>query len=83
LDRAVVRAVGAASGDGAVTSLEIERRVTVNVQERIEVLKAKHTELETAIEEEGGRPLPDSGRMAGLKRQKLRIKDKIADLSRH
>ncbi len=55
----------------------------MNVQERIETLKAKHSELEAAIEEENARPLPDSAKVAGLKRQKLRIKDEIADLTRH
>ena len=60
-----------------------ERREAVNVQERIETLKAKHSELEAAIEEENARPLPDSTKVAGLKRQKLRIKDEIADLTHH
>ena len=44
-------------------------------------LKAKHADLERAIAEEESRPLPDSLAIAGLKRQKLRIKDEITRLS--
>jgi hypothetical protein len=46
-------------------------------------LKAKHAALEAAIEDETNRPLPDTTRIHDLKRQKLKIKDEIAQISRH
>jgi hypothetical protein len=51
--------------------------------ERIDTLKAKHAALEAAIEDESNRPLPDSSKIHELKRQKLKIKDEIAQISRH
>lgn len=48
--------------------------------ERIEALKAQHADLESKIEEELGRPLPDDSLIGNLKKQKLRIKDEIAQL---
>ena len=38
--------------------------------------------LETALDEEFNRPLPDDIQIASLKKQKLRIKDEIASLTR-
>ena len=55
----------------------------MSLQERIEALKAKHAELERAIDEENRRPLPDRATVSDLKRQKLRIKDEIFQLERH
>ena len=52
-------------------------------QDRIEALKAKHAELERAIDEENRRPLPNRDAVSDLKRQKLRIKDEIYTLERH
>ena len=52
-------------------------------QDRIEALKAKHAELDRAIDEESRRPLPDDGVISDLKRQKLRIKDEIYQLEKH
>jgi len=49
-------------------------------QDRIEALKAKHAELERAIDEENSRPLPNRDAVSDLKRQKLRIKDEIFTL---
>lgn len=51
--------------------------------ERIDSLKAKHAALEAAIHEEETRPLPDATRLHELKRQKLKIKDEIAQMNRH
>ena len=48
--------------------------------DRIEMLKTKHSELEEAIKKENGRPYPDDIEIAGLKKQKLRIKDELAVL---
>ncbi len=47
----------------------------------ITVLKARHVELEQAIKDESRRPLPDGLVVQMLKRQKLRIKDKLYRLS--
>ncbi len=49
--------------------------------EYITVLKARHVELDKAIEDETKRPLPDGLVVQMLKRQKLRIKDKLYRLS--
>ena len=55
----------------------------MSLQDRIEALKAKHAELERAIDEENRRPLPNRDAISDLKRQKLRIKDEIFQLERH
>lgn len=52
----------------------------MSLQERIESLKAKHLALESAIEEESSRPRPDDMQILRLKKQKLVIKDEIANL---
>ena len=49
--------------------------------DRIEVLKQRHASLETALEEEVRRPLPDTSVVANLKREKLAIKDELQRLS--
>ena len=54
----------------------------MSLDERIEALKAKHQSLESQIEDENNRPNPDDVHIASLKKQKLRIKDEIAILSR-
>ena len=51
--------------------------------DRIEALRRQHSTLEHRLDDETKRPLPDDGRLAELKRQKLRIKDEINDLARH
>ena len=53
----------------------------VSDDEYITVLKARHVELDQAIEDETKRPLPDGLVVQMLKRQKLRIKDKLYRLS--
>jgi len=53
----------------------------LSIEQRIEALKAEHSKLENALEEEEGRPLPDSLAIASIKRQKLAIKDEIEQLS--
>jgi hypothetical protein len=54
----------------------------MTVEDHISTLKAKHAELEQAIEIENSRPLPDETLLHDLKRQKLRIKDEIALITR-
>jgi hypothetical protein len=48
--------------------------------EQIKSLHDKHAELESTIEAEENRPMPDNAVLQDLKRQKLAIKDQIADL---
>ncbi|HUI16092.1 MAG TPA: YdcH family protein [Alphaproteobacteria bacterium] len=55
----------------------------MNIAERIDSLKAKHAALDAAIEEENNRPLPDATKIHDLKRQKLKIKDEMAQIDRH
>ena len=47
---------------------------------RVESLQQMHHDLEEAIKEENLRPKPDASVLSDLKRQKLRIKDEIAEL---
>jgi hypothetical protein len=48
-------------------------------REHIDSLKSKHAELESMIDEEEKRPSPDDARIHELKREKLRIKDQLAE----
>ncbi len=48
--------------------------------ERVKTLHERHAELETTIELEENRPLPDDVVLQDLKRQKLAIKDQIASM---
>ena len=48
--------------------------------ERIESLRVRHADLDRQLESERQRPLPDDDVLAGLKRQKLAIKDQISQL---
>ncbi len=52
------------------------------LQEPIDSLRAKHARLEALIAEELGRPLPDQARLSRLKKEKLRIKERIAELEK-
>lgn len=47
-------------------------------QAHFSALEAKHAGLEHRIAEESRRPVPDSGVLAYLKKQKLRIKEELA-----
>ena len=51
------------------------------LDDHIESLKTKHSELETLIAQENARPHPDNSLVAGLKKQKLRIKDELTRLA--
>ena len=53
----------------------------MSVDEHITTLKARHTELEQALAAANSRPHPDQVRVAKLKKQKLRIKDEMAQLA--
>ncbi len=52
----------------------------MSVDDHIDALRAKHASLKEAIDTENQRPHPDDLRIAELKREKLRIKDEIAQL---
>ncbi|MBG02521.1 MAG: hypothetical protein CMM59_00390 [Rhodospirillaceae bacterium] len=53
----------------------------MSVTDHIAALQKKHAELETELDDENSRPMPDTGAIADLKRQKLAIKDELAKLS--
>ena len=53
----------------------------MSLEERIDALKEKHHVLETALAAENNRPHPDDTAVSSLKKQKLRIKDEIANLT--
>ena len=53
----------------------------MSVEEHLESLRAKHATLEDEIDVENQRPHPDDMKLQELKREKLRIKDEIADLA--
>ncbi len=50
------------------------------MDDRLVSLKTKHAALDQAIDEESARPAPDDIAIHGLKKQKLQIKDEIANL---
>jgi hypothetical protein len=52
----------------------------MSLQDRIETLRARHANLEVAIDREIHRPSPNLDAVSDLKRQKLRIKDEIFQL---
>ena len=54
----------------------------MSMQEHVESLRTKHSQLEQQISEELHRPLPDQALLTRLKRQKLRIKDEIFALEK-
>lgn len=49
----------------------------MSLHDRIESLKAKHADLESAIESQVRSMTPDTTRINDLKRKKLRIKDEL------
>ncbi|MEM8915884.1 MAG: YdcH family protein [Pseudomonadota bacterium] len=53
------------------------------VIEYVRALTAKHSDLEQQLEEEASRPLPSSEAITRMKREKLRLKDQIAQMSAH
>jgi hypothetical protein len=53
------------------------------VEDRIRSLRDKHADLDRAITRESTRTLPDEFKVTEWKREKLRIKDSIAELERH
>ena len=62
-------------------SVASEDGKTLSLSHRIHNLQEEHTQLEDALAEEEARPMPDSLRIASLKRRKLAIKDELAALT--
>lgn len=52
----------------------------MSVHDRIESLRSQHAVVDNAIREESHRPHPDELRLHELKREKLRLKDEIANM---
>ena len=52
----------------------------MSIEKHLEALEAKHAALDVALEEESARPLPDQTKISELKRQKLKIKEEIAEI---
>jgi hypothetical protein len=50
-------------------------------QAHVTALQAKHAGLEARISEESQRPMPDTGTLNRLKKEKLRIKEEIVGLA--
>ncbi|MEC8174873.1 MAG: DUF465 domain-containing protein, partial [Pseudomonadota bacterium] len=50
----------------------------MSVTEHIAALQKKHAELETELDDQNSRPIPDTEAIADLKRQILAIKDELA-----
>ncbi|MBB3172638.1 hypothetical protein FHR90_000452 [Endobacter medicaginis] len=55
----------------------------MSLQSRIDTLKSRHASLDDRIRDEDHRPLPDSGVLASLKLQKLRLKEEMERLQHH
>ncbi len=60
---------------GKTTTLIKENEVNNN---HMSALRIKHADLETKLEREEARPMPDSELILNLKKQKLHLKDAIA-----
>jgi hypothetical protein len=54
----------------------------MSLQDHIETLRSRHAALQSEIDRETSRPMPNVDVIADLKRQKLRIKDEIFSLER-
>ena len=63
------------------TSVTGQDQTESSTEDRIQLLQKKHSELDEALQKEEARPMPDSLTIATLKRQKLAIKDELAELS--
>ena len=52
----------------------------MSVDDHVSALKTRHAALEEVLEQEFTRPHPDQAVIADIKKQKLRIKDELAQL---
>jgi uncharacterized protein len=55
------------------------RRTRMVDHPHLEVLKSRHREIDTRIQEEERRPSPDEAKVAKLKKEKLKLKEEIQD----
>lgn len=55
----------------------------MSVETHVTSLERRHADLDRLVDEETGRPVPDSLRLTELKREKLRIKEEIERLTHH
>ena len=55
----------------------------MGMDNRIDALKTRHEELDAALRSETTRALPDELEIHSLKKEKLRIKDELRNLTRH
>ena len=58
----------------------MEEEFNMSLQERIDDLKTQHQNLEKMLSDENHRAQPDDIQISDLKKQKLAIKDEIANL---
>ncbi|MBF0248079.1 MAG: YdcH family protein [Alphaproteobacteria bacterium] len=53
----------------------------MGLESRIDSLKSRHHELESAIEAENAKPYPNDIEIHALKKEKLKIKDELESLT--
>lgn len=63
-------------GEGSVTNVSDD----MLLQDSINSLKSRHSQLEQALKEENSRPMPNVATVKEIKYQKLAIKDEITKL---
>lgn len=56
--------------------------VSTSVQSHLAALRQRHAALETAVEEETARPHPNELSVARMKKEKLVLKDRIAEMEK-
>jgi hypothetical protein len=57
-----------------------EEVLTMAIEQRIDSLQKRHTHIESQINHEEVRPVPDTALLQQLKREKLLLKDEISRL---
>ena len=60
-----------------------EEITVMSLAERAVALKQRHEDIQHKIDAEEVRPHPDDVQIAALKKQKLRIKDELANIYTH
>ncbi|HAA92368.1 MAG TPA: hypothetical protein DCS82_13690 [Rhodospirillaceae bacterium] len=54
-----------------------------SIEDQLQSLKSKHSQLDTELKKEQERPHPDDLAISRLKREKLAVKDQISRLSQN
>ena len=65
----------------AVRAQSVRQEGCLNLQSRLDSLKDRHSALDKRIADEDHRPRPDSGTLAKLKVEKLRLKEEITRIA--